>query len=69
MIGILILFLNIENPLKIIPVVRGSRIQGSCVSSKDDICYWDIGGSSYCDLTNFLGQNFYYNSVKIKPFS
>lgn len=41
-------------PPQVIPVLQGSRIQGSCGSSKFDIGNWDIGGSSYCDLTNTI---------------
>ena len=47
-------FLKYRKPPQVIPVVRGSRIQGACGSSKDDIGNWDIGGSSYCDLTNTI---------------
>ena len=41
-------------PPQVIPVLRGSRIQGACGSSIYDIGNWDIGGSSFCDLTNTI---------------
>ena len=47
-------FLKDFPPPQVIPVLRGSRIQGACGNSKYDIGNWDIGGSSYCDLTNII---------------
>ena len=47
-------FLRDFPPPQVIPVPQGSRIQGSCGSSIYDIGNWDIGGSSYCDLTNTI---------------
>ncbi len=47
-------FLKDFPPPQVIPVLRGSRIQGACGNSKYDIGNWDIGGSSYCDLTNTI---------------
>ena len=42
------------NPPQVIPVLLGSRIQGACGTSESDIGNWDIGGSSYCGLTNTI---------------
>ena len=41
-------------PPQVIPVLLGSRIQGACGASESDIGNWDIGGSSYCGLTNTI---------------
>ena len=47
-------FLKNFRPPQVIPVIEGSRIQGACGSSIYDIGNWDIGSSSYCDLTNTI---------------
>ncbi len=47
-------FLKKSPPPQVLPVLRGSRIQGACGSTIYNIGNWDIGGSSYCSLTNTI---------------